>query len=131
MSSTNLGSMLIFASCVLHRSLVFNIFHESGPNLRLYGIITLPIMHDQVLGWHACVAVAIITIFNALVRTLSQRIASSLGQQHSSFSSTMILVSAVPVPEGTGHVRKHITYQVKYIMTRRTWYMIPLRLTGN
>ena len=32
-SSTNLGSILIFTSCVLHRSPVFNKFHESGRNI--------------------------------------------------------------------------------------------------
>ena len=33
-SSTNLGSILIFASCVLYRSPVFSKFHKSKPNLR-------------------------------------------------------------------------------------------------
>ena len=34
-SSTNLGSILIFASCVLYRSPVLSKFHQSKPNIRL------------------------------------------------------------------------------------------------
>ena len=34
LSSTNLGSILIFASGVLHRSSVLSKFHESGPKIR-------------------------------------------------------------------------------------------------
>ena len=35
-SSTDLGSILIFASCVLNRSPVFSKFHKLKPNIRLY-----------------------------------------------------------------------------------------------
>ena len=53
-SSTNFGSIVIYASCALHRSPAFTInnFHGSGPNIRLH-CITLHIMHDQVLDWFA------------------------------------------------------------------------------
>ena len=46
-SLTNLGSILIFASCVLHRSPVFGNFHESEPDIIRGHCITLSIYQMQ------------------------------------------------------------------------------------
>ena len=47
-SSTNLELMLMFASCILCRSPVFTKFHKLKPNIRLYCIVVLPIMHNSI-----------------------------------------------------------------------------------